>query len=386
MKKLIILMMLISACVSTQAQKHRRVKRPVIKVETEPSPEEKLYASMLPSTAKIMFIDSLVVDRDSFLTKIPLNKESGEIMSYNKFFNKAKKTSVMMSVYINEFGDQAYYAEEDTVRGNKLYRLDWLGEKWGKRTKVEGIDSAFHQINYPFVLSDGITLFFSAKGANSVGGYDIFTTTFDSDSGKFYEPQNYGFPFNSTANDYFLAIDEYDNIGWLVSDRNQPEGKVCIYTFIPPTLRKSFEEDDLTEDELKKYANIQSIADTWKFGNRAEGLQKKANLLERQAAKSSDEYFSFVINDKLVYHRLDNFKSKANRQQFLMLNGQKALYRKKMEELDKMRLNYESLSKGQKAKVSTDIINKEQETEQLLNTITETEKRIRNSENKLINR
>ena len=161
---------------------------------------------------------------------------------------------------------------------------------------------------------------------------------------------------------------------------------MCIYTFIPPTLRKSFEEDDLTEDELKKYANIQSIADTWKFGNRAEGLQKKANLLERQAAKSSDEYFSFVINDKLVYHRLDNFKSKANRQQFLMLNGQKALYRKKMEELDKMRLNYEGLSKAQKAKVSTDIINKEQETEQLLNTITETEKRIRNSENKLINK
>ena len=91
MKKLIILMMLISACVSTQAQKHRRVKRPAVKVEAEPSPEEKLYASMLPSTAKIMFIDSLVVDRDSFLTKIPLNKESGEIMSYNKFFNKAKK-------------------------------------------------------------------------------------------------------------------------------------------------------------------------------------------------------------------------------------------------------------------------------------------------------
>ena len=51
-----------------------------------------------------------------------------------------------------------------------------------------------------------------------------------------------------------------------------------------------------------------------------------------------------------------------------------------------MRLNYESLSKAQKAKVSTDIINKEQETEQLLNTITETEKRIRNSENKLINK
>ena len=49
----------------------------------------------------------------------------------------------------------------------------------------------------------------------------------------FYIPDNYGLPYNSTANDYFLAIDERNNLGWLISDRYQPEDKVCIYIFVP---------------------------------------------------------------------------------------------------------------------------------------------------------
>ena len=62
-------------------------------------------------------------------------------------------------------------------------------------------------------------------------GFDIYTTRLDVDNGGFYIPDNYGLPYNSTANDYFLAIDERNNLGWLVSDRYQPEDKVCIYIF-----------------------------------------------------------------------------------------------------------------------------------------------------------
>lgn len=47
-------------------------------------------------------------------------------------------------------------------------------------------------------------------------------------------------PFNSTANEYLLAIDDYDTLGWLVTDRNQPADSVCIYTFEPTSIRKDF--------------------------------------------------------------------------------------------------------------------------------------------------
>ncbi len=387
MKQLCIFLTLIIVCISSQAQKHRAKTgiRIIDKTETEPTPEEKQYLSMLPSTAKIMFIDSLIVDKDSFITKIPLNSESGKVISYQRFFNKFGNTNDSTFVYINEFGDQAYYVEQDIMNVSKLCRIDWLGEKWGLSTPLAGIDSTFQNINYPFVMSDGVTLFFSAKGTKSVGGYDIFTTTFDSETGKFYEPQNYGFPFNSKANDYFLAIDEFDNIGWLVSDRNQPKDKVCIYTFSPSPIRKNFEDDNLSDVELKAYANIQSISTTWKFGDKEEALQRRNNLLKRLAEKSKEDSFNFIINDKTVYHSLNNFKNKVNRQKFLLLNGQKALYLKRADELNKTRQYYRTCTKEQKTRMNADIITKEQEIEQLYKTIEKTEKAIRNSENKLIN-
>ena len=39
----------------------------------------KIFKSMLPATAKVMFIDSVVVSKAAFLSKIPLNKDIGQI-------------------------------------------------------------------------------------------------------------------------------------------------------------------------------------------------------------------------------------------------------------------------------------------------------------------
>ena len=95
--------------------------------------------------------------------------------------------------------------------------------------------------NYPFMLSDGITLYYAAVGVESFGGYDIFVTRYDMDEKKFLYPENLGMPFNSPANDYMLAIDEFNQLRWFFSDRNQTENKVCIYIFIKNDIRKEYE-------------------------------------------------------------------------------------------------------------------------------------------------
>ena len=68
--------------------------------------------------------------------------------------------------------------------------------KWGKpdtdyRTEYSLNDDA------PFVAEDG-TFYFSSRGHDSMGGYDIFRTTYDSAAGKFNEPENLGAPINLT--------------------------------------------------------------------------------------------------------------------------------------------------------------------------------------------
>ena len=39
------------------------------------------------------------------------------------------------------------------------------------------------------------------------------------------------------------AIDDYNNLGWFASDRYQPEGKVCVYVFVPNESKTTYDYD-----------------------------------------------------------------------------------------------------------------------------------------------
>ena len=313
-KNIIAIALLMSVAMPIMAQKRKTVRKatpaaqPVVVEET---PAQKLFKTMLPATAKILFVDSVVVDKATFLSQIPLAPEAGTISSYEQFFDRP--TQVPLAVFQNEFGDRCYYADGDTL-STRLYSIDRLGNQWSKPRELTEFGADYRSPNYPFLMSDGMTLFFAAKGENSIGGYDIFMTLYDTESGTFYRPENYGLPFNSTANDYLLAIDEVNELGYLVSDRYQPDGKVCIYTFVPQFPRVSFEDEDLSDDQLRRYARLTSISDTWRFGDRQEALERYQNMLSQQARKSSGSSFSFVINDQLTYHQLSDFRSPQSRQ------------------------------------------------------------------------
>ena len=97
----IILSILLVVCPVWGQRNKRTAAHKAAAVETETA-ADRLYATMLPATAKVMFIDSMVVDKASFLSQIPLNKESGRILSYQQFFNSNKKTTMPVSVYVND--------------------------------------------------------------------------------------------------------------------------------------------------------------------------------------------------------------------------------------------------------------------------------------------
>ena len=194
--------------------------------------------SMMRATERVTVIDSLVVDKNTFLNHIKLSPESGEISPYGTFFNRPDENNC--TVYLSELGNKIYFAQPDENKYLRLFTNDLVGGQWTNPHKLDELDGDDAQ-NYPFMLSDGITLYYAAQGEESIGGYDIFVTRYDMDEKKFLYPENLGMPFNSPANDYMLAIDEFNQLGWFVSDRNQPEDKVCIYIFIPNDIRKVYD-------------------------------------------------------------------------------------------------------------------------------------------------
>lgn len=355
----------IAITTTATAQKKKIKKQPVATV-ADCNPGLKLYKSMIPSTAKLMFIDSAVVDKKNFFSHIPLPNEAGTLSMRDS----------MYSQYLNEFADQCFFAQGDSIT-SAIYSTDKLGGKWATPTQHFKNEKGFDIANYPFLMSDGVTLYFAAKGENSMGGYDIFMTTFDHDNGTFYSPENIGLPFNSTANDYLLAIDDIDKLGWLVTDRRQPNGKVCIYTFVPTDTRQDFSESDMTDSQIEHFSRILSISDTWKFGNRKAALTRLNNLKNRIATKVSkaSSKSKFIINDNVAYNSADNFKSVTAKDLYNVWTGKKNTFEQEAIELEEARREYHKANNKQALAYKIKTLEKKHET--LYTEIVNLEKKIR---------
>lgn len=367
--KILTIVIALSTTMSATAQKKGKVKTKRPTTTVVESPGLKLYKSMIPSTAKLMFVDSVVVDKKDFLSKIPLISEAG----------KLTMRDTLHSQYLNEFGDRLIFAHGDST-SSALYSADKLADRWSSPTPLFKKSESIERANYPYLMADGVTLYFAAQGVNSMGGYDIFMSTFDLDKGVFYSPENIGLPFNSTANDYLLAIDDINHLGWLVTDRRQPEDKVCIYTFVPTASRQGFEDTNLTNVEIERYSRILSIADTWKFGNRKAAMAKLSDIKKRIASKIVKSLSSnkFVINDNTVYSSANDFKSAAAKEMYRQWKDKTNTLESLSSKLDEARKNYgESSNKSADAYKIRTLENKQ---EALFNEIKQLEKNIRSTE------
>ena len=373
--------LLLAANIAAQAQTRKNAKKAKAEVEMTEEEElaEEMYQSMLLSTAQVMFIDSVVVDSADFISKIPLNKESGRIGTTGALAKTASTPEG--GAYINEFGNKMFYSKADADGRFKLYSTDKLGGQWSVGRLVNEFGSEFEDINYPYMMADGTTLYFSAKSKEGLGGYDIYVTRFNTDSAKFYRPENIGLPYNSKANDYYCVIDEFDNIGWLVTDRRQPKGKVCIYTFVPADTRTTYDGDIIGEEKLKALADITSISDTWTDKAKLQAARNRINSLKTRGNETKADKMAFVINDNTVYTSPDDFKSPASRARFDKLQQMKAAADDMAAKLETQRRNYSSSNASAKKRLAGNITSMEKKLEQLQTYIHEAEKEIRNAEN-----
>lgn len=361
-------------CQVTYAQKKRTKTPAKKKVETvQRSPEELLFENMLESTQRVFFIDSIVVDKEDFIKHIPLPRECGAISAIQEGENTG-------AAYINEFGNKKYYSVRDTTGNAAIYTSDKLGNDWSKPMGLTGIDNITNP-DYPFMMPDGTTFYFSQTGDDTLGGYDIFVTRYDGSTGEFLKPNNMGLPFNSTANDYMYVVDELDSLGWLVTDRFQPEGKVCIYTFVPSKTRENFDLAEMSESEVRQFATIQSIQDTWPSEEAREvALQRLQNMMTRNTQLHETASFTFEINDEITYHSPDDFLSASARKKFMELLQLKERNQENLQRLETMRERYYHADDAERASMRKNILAAEKELERQNVSILNTEKNIRNEE------
>lgn len=364
----------------------KRKKQPTIEAEKKLE-KIAMARSMILATERVVIIDSVVTDKTDFLQYVKISSESGILKSYADFFGT---NDTVGSVYLSELGNKIYYsmppAQKDKEPKSHIYTSDLLGGEWSRPAILKGLDMNEEQ-DYPFMMPDGVTLYFGAKGENSLGGYDIFVTRYDADSRTFLKAENIGMPFNSLANDYMYAIDEVNNLGWFVTDRFQPEGKVCIYVFVPNALRKTYDTDAYSEEELRDLARISQISATWGDTQLlAAGRERLAAVMNEREAVVKQKDFDFVVNDELTYTLVAEFKSPEAQKMAGWWKENKLRLKKEKGTLQQLRDAYMQGNQSRKNQLRQQILTMEQACEKLQYSLDEQEVKIRNTEIEYLNR
>lgn len=369
LRKITILLLAILLSLPMAAQKRKRNTRPKPAPVVEEPQEDPRITNMREMTQQIIIVDSIVVNKDQFLASIRLSSECGQLMNTGAFF----RNQLQGTLYLNEMGNKVYFSQPDGHQ-QQLYTADKLGNEWSKPQPLQGLSEGIDEASYPFMLTDGLTFYFAGKGEESIGGYDIFMTRYDSRSGSFLKPENIGMPFNSEANDYMYAIDEANRIGYFASDRRQPEGKVCIYIFIPSDTRKTYDNSKYTEEQIRNFADIASIADTW-----GDGSERKAALDRIKSKYATHDVPGQLVSTGDAASAVEFHSKEANSLYQKLLKEQNALDIVNSS-LDMLRQKYHKANASERNSMKSEILKLEEQALQLNASVKQLTKATRNAE------
>ncbi|WP_291528218.1 tetratricopeptide repeat protein [Bacteroides sp. UBA939] len=334
---------------------------------------------MLKGVEEVCIIDSFVVDKDRFLEAYKISPESGELFSYNDFFQNKEEEEA--TVYETELGNIIYYGERQPDGKLSILSRDKMQGEWGKGGLLPGNINEAVNANYPYVLTDGLTIYYAADGEKSIGGYDIFVTRYNINTDTYLMPENVGMPFNSPHNDYMFVIDEFNNLGWFASDRYQPDKKVCIYVFIPNSSKRVYNYEAMDTKKAIQLARIHSLKDTWTDQNAVSDAKRRlqAALSEKPQAEQTHD-FEFVIDDNTTYYQWSDFKSPQARNLFSKYRQLEKDFRQQQNKLENQRSQYTRSNDDQKVKLTPAILELEKRVQELSDEIERTAIEVRKAE------
>jgi len=136
---------------------------------------------------------------------------------------------------ISTGGDTLYFASnrEGGFGGFDIYfSLKLPNGMWGKPQNMgEKINTVFDE-NYPNISDDGNLLYFSSKGHVGMGGYDIFSSKKNLQTGEWEQAENLGYPINDTYNNTNISIVNGERYGYISCIRPEGLGGLDIYKVI----------------------------------------------------------------------------------------------------------------------------------------------------------
>jgi len=197
------------------------------------------------------------LDGDQWSYGYMIGTDPGDITDINTQYHEP-------SACLSPDGNTLYFVSDRPggFGGEDIYKCVKLPTgKWSKATNLGPTINTQYDEDAPFMHPDGVTLFFSSNGHNTMGGFDIFFSM-KGDSGWF-PPQNMGYPINTTDDDVFYVMSSDGKRSYFSSVRPEGKGEQDIYmvtmpqrVVIPVTLLKGRISFTGIKDTMMSYVTI----------------------------------------------------------------------------------------------------------------------------------
>lgn len=328
---------------------------------------------MTERVQRIVILDSISVPRDQLIATYRLPKSAGRFLSSSQVTDiTGYNLRDMGPGFSNETGESVMWSLPDSlgyhriVESIQLIDGSWSEPIWSSAIlngseDAEGVVA--HNAVWPFLLDDGLTLYYSSDNEGSIGGYDLFLATRDSATGDYFKPINMGMPFNSPFDDYMLAIDELNGVGWWATDRNMIPDKATIYVYELPEGRENVPEDE----DMINAAKIANYRETWPEERLGDITRLHNVIRELDPNPFREPDFNLPVPGGRHYHFWSDFhkpKAAEAMKKYLETNS-------RLSEMENdLRLLRYDYSKGKRDEATIGKIRKlEEETEQLRATL-----------------
>ncbi len=128
-------------------------------------------------------------------------------------------------------GNTFFFARRNSIDDQSdIYMIRKLPNgQWGMPFKLpEQINTPYNE-DFPYIDADGVTLYFSSEGHNTMGGYDLFKSTWNPEENTWSPAENLGYPVNSTSDDRSICMTPDNRVGYISTFRPNGYGDLDIY-------------------------------------------------------------------------------------------------------------------------------------------------------------
>lgn len=191
------------------------------------SPLDEQVVGMKPDGSEILiYIDHI----DKFGDIYSTIKKNGAFVKYLPFpENINKKTE--HSASISADGNSLFIVRaEDKDAQTDIYICRKLPNgKWGEPFKMGDDINTNYNEDFPYLSADGVTLYFSSQGHNTMGGFDLFKSVWNQEENTWTKAENIGYPVNTTDDDRSICITPDNRVGYVSALRPGGQGDLDIY-------------------------------------------------------------------------------------------------------------------------------------------------------------